>query len=263
MCALQDMDYEAVLILATLRESQAERLQQNPPPTAIRGPGSGPALGQSPAVAGGRTPQIPGDTPAQRSSPAAAGTSAKRQMITSSGRHEPPPTTGLPPRRPSRFAMESAQRPAPPSAGHILSPSHCLFLHQDGLVPMLGLHILSASKRAPPGFCCIMAKHASAWFIEFRTTGLPPQRPSRFAMVSVQRPAPPSLGQIMYPADLHLTDCSCLDWVWAGPTLGPHTLRASQWEFCQNLAASWKNMRQPGSLSPELDGARCVSALLH
>lgn len=65
---LQDMDYEAVLILATLRESQAERLQQNPPPTVIRGPGSGPLLGQAPVVAGGRTPQIPGDTPAARSS---------------------------------------------------------------------------------------------------------------------------------------------------------------------------------------------------
>lgn len=65
---LQDMDYEAVLILATLRESQAERLQQNPPPTVIRGPGSGPLLGQSPVIAGGRTPQIPGDTPAARSS---------------------------------------------------------------------------------------------------------------------------------------------------------------------------------------------------
>ena len=65
---LQDMDYEAVLILATLRESQAERLQQNPPPTVIRGPGSGPLLGQSPVVAGGRTPQIPGDTPAACSS---------------------------------------------------------------------------------------------------------------------------------------------------------------------------------------------------
>ncbi len=62
------MDYEAVLILATLRESQAVRLQQNPPPTAIRGPGSGPVLGQSPAVAGGRTPQVPGDTPAARTS---------------------------------------------------------------------------------------------------------------------------------------------------------------------------------------------------
>ena len=65
------MDYEAVLILATLRESQAERLQQNPPPTAIRGPGSGPLLGQSPAIAGGRTPQVPGDTPVAR--PLAAG----------------------------------------------------------------------------------------------------------------------------------------------------------------------------------------------
>ncbi|KAK9828366.1 hypothetical protein WJX74_011041 [Apatococcus lobatus] len=103
----QDMNCEAVLILATLRESQAERLQQNPPPTVIRGPGAGPLLGHSPVVAGGRTPQVPGDTPAARPSAHGVAGRAPNSVV----QPQAPPTTGLPPRRPSRFAAESAMRP--------------------------------------------------------------------------------------------------------------------------------------------------------